>query len=33
VKFWEFNNEVSEIEVEADVYDRHNTKEDIDVIT
>ena len=30
---WELKNEVSGIKVEQDVYDRHNTKENVDVIT
>ncbi|MGD0279505.1 MAG: hypothetical protein ABSC11_09385 [Smithella sp.] len=33
LSFWELNNEVSDIEVEKDVYDRYNTKQDVDVIT
>jgi len=32
LSFWELNNEVSEIEVEEDVYDMHNTKEHVEVI-
>jgi hypothetical protein len=30
---WELKNEVSEIAVKRNVYDSHNTKEDVDVIT